>query len=99
MDENGLSHVSRYSWNKREIVPEALTSSGRMDGVLLWSFGLFSWEHRVLEMYASVLVEGRKGRFRIPCPQGSVACPCPRYYAQTLALSMIEVIRTPCLLN
>lgn len=42
MDENGLSHVSRYSWNKREIVPEALTSSGRMDGVLLWSFGLFS---------------------------------------------------------
>lgn len=35
MDENGLSHVSRYSWNKREIVPEALTSSGRMDGVLL----------------------------------------------------------------
>lgn len=41
MDENGLTHVSRYSWNKREIAPEALTS-GRMDGVLLWSFGLFS---------------------------------------------------------
>lgn len=89
MDENPSTHVSRYSWNKRTLAPEALTSSGRMDGVVFWRFGPFSWEHRVLGMYASVLVEG-------PLSSGfrglSMSSVYSRYYARTLASTMIEAI-------
>lgn len=89
MYENASTHVSRDSWNKRTLVPEALTSFGRMDGVIFWRFGPFSWEHRILGMYASVLVEG-------PLSSGlralSMSSVYSRYYARTLASTMIEAI-------